>query len=104
VRNYGTIGGSLAHADPAADWPALLMATDASIDIAGPNGNRSIKVTSFFTGLYSTVLKENEMITAIRILVPPPGSEGVYLKFRQPASRFAIVGCAVFRTIDGHTQ
>ena len=57
VRNRGTIGGSLAHADPAADWPALVLAADASIEIMGTGGTRTIKATDFFTGLFSTAIK-----------------------------------------------
>ena len=97
VRHRGTIGGSLAHADPAADWPSLVLAADASIEIIGSGGTRTIKATDFFTGLFSTGLKDDEIITAIRIPVPAPGSRMVYLKFSHPASRFAIVGCAVLR-------
>ena len=101
VRNRGTIGGSLAHADPAADWPALVLATDATIDVASSGGKRSIKATNFFTGLFATELRENEIITAISITVPADGAKSVYLKFENPASRFAIVGCAVLRLPDG---
>ncbi len=97
VRNRGTMGGSLAHADPAADWPALVLASDATIEVMGNGGTRSIKATDFFTGLFSTQLQEDEIIIAIRIPVPEPGSKMVYLKFSHPASRFAIVGCAVLR-------
>ncbi len=97
VRNRGTIGGSLAHADPAADWPALVLASDANIEVIGSGGTRSIKATDFFTGLFSTQLQEDEIITTIRIPVPEAGSKMVYLKFSHPASRFAVVGCAVLR-------
>ena len=97
VRNRGTIGGSLAHADPAADWPALILASDAVIEVLGSGGSRSIKATDFFTGLFSTALQENEIITAIRIPVPEEGTRTVYLKYSNPASRFAVVGCAVVR-------
>jgi len=104
VRNRGTIGGSLAHADPAADWPALVLASDASIEVMGSGGIRSIKATDFFTGLFSTQLHEDEIITVIRISVPRSGSRMVYLKFSHPASRFAIVGCAVLRYPGGKTN
>src|SRR5688572_26056949 len=97
VRNRGTIGGSLAHADPAADWPALVLAADAVIEVMGTGGARSIKATEFFTGLFSTQLKEDEIITAIRIPIPEKGAKTVYLKYSNPASRFAVVGCAVLR-------
>ena len=104
VRNYGTIGGSLAHADPAADWPALVLAADATIEVQGSNGSRRIKATGFFTGLFSTALEPNELLTAIRIPIPPDGAKGTYQKFAQPASRFALAGCAVLRFADGRTH
>lgn len=104
VRNYGTIGGSLAHADPAADWPAMVLAADATIEMQGPNGRRSIKATEFFTGLFSTVLADNEIITAIRIALPPDGAKSTYQKFAQPASRFALAACAVMHFADGRTN
>lgn len=97
VRNRGTIGGNLAHADPAADWPALVLAVDATIEVMGSNGTRSIKATNFFTGFFSTDLQEGEIITAIRIPIPEEGSKMVYLKHSNPASRFAVVGCAALR-------
>ena len=101
VRNHGTIGGSLAHADPAADWPALVLAADAAIEVQGSNGKRRIKATDFFTGLFATALQDGEIITAIRIPIPADGTKTSYHKFEQPASRFAIVGCAVMRFPDG---
>jgi len=104
IRNRGTIGGSLAHADPAADWPAMVLAADANIEVQGANGRRLIKATDFFTGLFSTSLQENEIITAIRIPVPPDGTHSTYQKFSQPASRFALAGCAVMRFPNGKTN
>jgi carbon-monoxide dehydrogenase medium subunit len=104
VRNRGTIGGSLAHADPAADWPALVLAADANLVIMGSGGERIIKAGEFFTGIFSTQLDGNEIITAIRVPVPADGAKMVYLKFAQPASRFAIAGCAVLRLPDGKTS
>lgn len=95
VRNYGTIGGSLAHADPAADWPAMVLASDSTIEVQGPAGSRRIHSSNFFKGLFHTDLQENEIITAIHVPLPPTGTKSSYQKFIQPASRFAIVGCAV---------
>lgn len=103
VRNRGTIGGSLAHADPAADWPAPVLAAEAVIDVKGRDGSRSIPATDFFTGLFSTQLLPDEIIVAIRIPVHE-GAKSVYLSFEQPASRFAIVGCAVLRKADGRVN
>ena len=104
VRNHGTIGGSLAHADPASDWPALVLAADAAIEVQGKGGKRRINATEFFTGLFSTALQENEIIISIRVPVPPEGTKVTYQKFVQPASRFAIVGCAAVRFPDGKTN
>ncbi len=98
VRNRGTIGGSLAHADPAADYPAALLAAEASIEVEGKNGRRSIPATDFFQGMYTTALAEDEVIVAVRL---PKGSNGKYEKFFQPASRFAIVGVAVVKNGNG---
>lgn len=104
VRNHGTIGGSLAHADPAADWPAMVLAANATIEVQGPNGRRHIKATDFFTGLFSTLLEQDELITAIRIAIPPEGTKSTYQKFAQPASRFSLAACAVMRFPDGQTN
>jgi aerobic carbon-monoxide dehydrogenase medium subunit len=103
VRNVGTIGGSIAHADPAADWPAVLLATDAVIVVkrladADTIRSRFIDAAKFFKGFYTTDLAEGEIITEIRIPVPPTNTKSVYVKFVQPASRFAIVGCAAMIT------
>ena len=103
VRNMGTIGGSIAHADPAADWPAVLLASDASIIVMGADGERTIPATEFFTGFFETALAEGELITGIRIPAPGASSTSTYQKFMQPASRFALVGCAVLMTRDGDT-
>lgn len=103
VRNMGTIGGSIAHADPAADWPALLLAAGATIAVKGPNGSRSIPAADFFTGFYMTALAPEEIITEIRLPAPPPNTGSSYQKFMQPASRFAIVGCAAMVTKQGNT-
>ncbi len=103
VRNRGTIGGSIAHADPASDWPALLLAADATVKMEGPSGERKIAADDFFTGFFSTALQEGEIVTEIQ--VPEPDSATLrynYAKFMQPASRFAIVGCAVQMTVDDH--
>lgn len=104
VRNHGTIGGSLAHADPAADWTALVLAADATIEVQSSSGKRRIQATNFFTGLFSTALEDGEIITAVRMAIPPAGTKTNYQKFVQPASRFAIVGCAVMRKPDGTTN
>lgn len=104
VRNHGTIGGSLAHADPASDWPALVLAADGIIEVQGKSGKRRINGIEFFTGLYSTALEENEIIIAVRVPAPPEGTKATYKKLAHPASRFAIVGCAAVRFADGKTN
>ena len=101
VRNHGTIGGSLAHADPSADWPAMVLAAGASIEVQGVSGKRRIPSADFFQGLFSTALTEDEIITAVRVPLPAPGSKSAYKKFVQPASRFAIVGVAVMAPANG---
>ena len=103
VRNRGTIGGSIAHADPAADWPAVLLAADAKIVITGASGNREVDVDQFFTGFYETALEDNEIITAVRIPKTAGNANSCYVKFVQPASRFAIVGCAAAIAKDGNS-
>lgn len=94
VRNMGTIGGSLAHADPAADWPAGMLAADAVLVLKGPDGVRNIDASDFFLGLYTTSLAENEIITEIKVPIPEGNIGTAYAKCQQPASRFALVGCA----------
>ena len=103
VRNKGTIGGSLAHADPAADWPAAILALDADIQIAGPNGERTVKATDFFQGLYETDLGDDEILTAIHVSIPDANTKGTYLKLHQVASGFALAGVAVVLTKSGDT-
>lgn len=95
VRNRGTIGGSLAHADPAADWPAMMIATRAVIVLRSKTGSRSVHADYFFTGFFTTALEADEIITEIRIPIPGADTAFSYQKFMQPASRYAIVGCAV---------
>ena len=96
VRNRGTIGGSLAHADPAADLPAVMIASNAIFNIASPNGNKQIKAEDFFVDIFTTLLEENEILTSIEIPHNSPGdsSSETYKKFANKASHFAIVGVA----------
>ncbi len=98
VRNRGTLGGSLAHADPSADYPAVVLATEATIEVEGKNGSRTIVASDFFQGIFTTALSEDEIITAVRF---PKITNGNYQKFYQSASRFAVVGVAVVK--DGNT-
>ncbi len=93
VRNKGTIGGSLAHADPAADYPAAILALDAEIDLAGPRGRRTVKASAFFVDLLQTALEPNEIIVEVR--VPATAKSVAYEKTEQKASGFALAGAAV---------
>jgi carbon-monoxide dehydrogenase medium subunit len=94
VRNQGTIGGSLAHADPTADLPAAILALDAELKAAGPGGERWIKAEDFFVGFFTSRLEPDEILTEIKIPVSR-GSKSVYLKAAQRSSGFAVVGVAV---------
>ena len=100
VRNRGTIGGSLSHADPAADYPAVMVALGAQMKAVGPKGERMIPADDFFESLMTTALKPDEVLTEIRIPGMPPHSGCAYMKFPQPASRFAIVGVCAMVTLD----
>lgn len=99
VRNRGTIGGSIAHADPAGDWPAAALALDAEVKITGPNGERWLKCEDFFLGLLMSVLEPDEIVTAIR--VPVTGiDKTAYMKAAPRSSGFAVTGVAVRLAID----
>jgi aerobic carbon-monoxide dehydrogenase medium subunit len=101
VRNCGTIGGSVAHADPAGDWPATIVTLDAEIKIVGPNGERWVKCADFFLGLLMSVLEPDEIVTAIK--VPITGNDKTaYLKAAPRSSGFAVVGVAVRLALDGN--
>lgn len=93
VRNKGTIGGSLVHADPAADYPAAILALDAEIELAGPRGKRTVKAGAFFVDLCQTAIAPDEILTEIR--VPATAATVAYVKTEQKASGFALVGSAV---------
>lgn len=99
VRNMGTLGGSLAHADPAADLTAVVLALGATLDVAGPKGKRSIEADQFFTGLLTTALAPTEVLTAVRVPIPTGKTGGAYEKHPHPASRYAIVGVAAVATL-----
>ena len=101
VRNMGTIGGSLAHGDPAADYPAAIIALGAEMVAEGPKGKRTIKADDFFKGLMTTALAESEILTEVRIPACGPKVGCAYMKFPHPASRFAVVGVAAVLTIEG---
>jgi carbon-monoxide dehydrogenase medium subunit len=106
VRARGTIGGSLAHADPAADEPAPALAYDATIRAVGPKGRRDIKASEYFKGTFETALAENEIIAEVRFPVPAARTGSAYAKFAHPASGFAITGVAAVVTLgsDGTVE
>jgi carbon-monoxide dehydrogenase medium subunit len=99
VRNFGTLGGSLAHADPAADYPAAVLALDAEIVATSSAGARVIPATEFFVDLLATQLRAGEILTEMRVPVQPARTGAAYLKLRQPASGFAVVGAAARITV-----
>ena len=96
VRNRGTIGGSLANADPASDYPTLITALDATLTATSPRGEREIQAGKFFKDLFTTVLKRDEVLTSITVPAygNMAGMGGAYLKHRHPASSYAVVGVA----------
>jgi len=100
VRNKGTLGGSLAHSDPAGDWPAPILALDAEIQAVGARGDRWIPAREFFVNMLETALEPDEILTAVRIPSLPARGGEAYLKLHQPASGFAIVGVAVRVALD----
>jgi len=98
VRNRGTLGGSLAHADPAGDMPAAILAVDAELKASGPSGERWIKAEDFFVGFLTSALEADEILTEIKVPIKS-GGKSVYLKAAQRASGFAVVGVAVRLTV-----
>lgn len=101
VRNRGTIGGSAAHADPAADMPGIVLALKGEIVAQGPNGKRSIKADDFFTGTFETALNPDEVVVELRFAIPPARTGSSYEKLANKASHYAVAGCAAVITLDG---
>jgi carbon-monoxide dehydrogenase medium subunit len=106
VRNRATIGGNLAHGDPANDHPATMLAFDAEMVALGPQGERKIPVAGFFVDVFTTALHADEILTEIRIPIPPAGSGGAYLKMERKVGDFATAGVAAQLTLgqDGVCQ
>jgi carbon-monoxide dehydrogenase medium subunit len=98
VRNRGTLGGSLAHADPAADYPAVMLALDADVQIKGAKGSRAVKASDFFVGLFTVDLTPDEIITGVQFTAT---RSAAYAKLHQRASHFAIVGVAAALDVKG---
>lgn len=101
VRNRGTLAGSLAHADPAGDWPAALMALDTVLVVAGPGGRRSVPLREFVLDAYTTQLGTAELVVAVSVSLPPPGSGGAYVKFERRAGDFAVASAGVQLVVEG---
>jgi carbon-monoxide dehydrogenase medium subunit len=101
VRNRGTIGGSLAHADAAADYPAAILALQAEMTAEGESGKRTLKAEHFFVDLFTTAMQPGEILTAVSFAPIPQNAGYAYIKHRQPASGFAMVGIAALVTMKG---
>jgi len=100
VRNRGTYGGSLAHSDPAGDWPAVTLALGASLRVMGPDGERTVAVDDFFVDMLTTALQPNEVLTRIDLNVPAARTGMAYRKMQHPASGYAVVGVAAVVSTD----
>ena len=103
VRNRGTVGGNLAHADPANDHPAVMLAYGATMVAQGSSGRREIPVDEFFTGLFESALEASELLVEVRIPAPAPGSGGAYVKFERKVGDYAVSAAAVQLTMSGNT-
>ncbi|MBV8551292.1 MAG: xanthine dehydrogenase family protein subunit M [Acidobacteriaceae bacterium] len=101
VRNLATIGGNLAHADPANDHPATMLALGAQVVATGRRGERIIPIEEFFVSIFTTALQHDEILTEIRVPVPPPGSGGAYFKVERKVGDFATAAVAAQATLDG---
>ncbi len=99
VRNRATVGGNLAHADPANDHPATMLALGAEVTATGSRGQRTIPIDQFFTGIFSTALASDDILTEIRIPIPPPRSGGAYMKLERKVGDFAAAAAAVQVTL-----
>lgn len=100
VRNRGTVGGNIAHADPASDLPPVMVALGATIHVTGP-GARIIAAGELFRGMMTTALGENELLTAVEVPLQGAGQSSAYAKFPHPASRYAVIGAAVSLKVEG---
>jgi aerobic carbon-monoxide dehydrogenase medium subunit len=101
VRNRGTIGGSLAHADPGADYPTVVKALGATIAAAGAGGAREIAADDFFTGVLTTSLQQGELVTNVRVPAVADGAGAAYVKHRHPASGYAVAAVAAVVKVEG---
>ena len=104
VRNRGTIGGSLAHADPAGDWPVALLALDTTVTITGAGGARTVPLNEFILDAYTTLLEPDEVLTSVSVPLPEPPCGGAYAKFEKRAGDFAVASVAVQLRLDGEER
>lgn len=100
VRNRGTIGGNVAHADPASDLPTMLTALGAKLHVVGPGGARLMESADFFEGMMTTALGDNELLTEVEVPAQGAGSTSAYAKLPHPASRYAVIGAAVRLSVE----
>ncbi len=103
VRNRGTIGGNVAHADPASDLPTVLVALGARVVVAEGTATQTVAASDFFLGLMSTALGDHALVTAIEVPARAKGTGAAYVKFSHPASRYAVIGVAAVVTVVGGT-
>jgi carbon-monoxide dehydrogenase medium subunit len=103
VRNRGTIGGSLAEADPSGDWANALITLDTTLHCLGPNGTRQVALADFIKDAYTTALAHDELVTEVAVKIPPHGSGGAYLAFKRTAPVYPSASVAVQLSIEGGT-
>ena len=101
VRNRGTLGGSLAEADPSGDWATVLMTLSCDVQVLGPTGERSLPLPDFIKDAYTTALRHDELVSEVRVKIPPAKSGGAYLAFKRAAPVYPTAGVAVQLTMDG---
>lgn len=100
IRNRGTVGGSLAHADPAAEWTALALALDAELDLTGPGGRRIVEADAFFITFFTTALEPGEVLTEVRLRLPNGRSGSCFVEFARRHGDFALAGVGALTTLD----
>ena len=103
VRNRGTVAGSIAHADPSGDWPAVLAALDTDVSIAGPSGSRTVSLADFIVDAYTTQLEPSEIVIGLSVGIPPKQNGGAYVKFEKRAGDFAVASVGVQIALEGGT-